>query len=53
MSKLTEEQERELIEDFREGATVSECMAEFKIERFEVEQIIRREVLRIQKEEGV
>lgn len=51
--KLTEEQERQLIEDFREGKSVSVCMSEYNVPRFVVEEAIRKEVLRIQKEEGV
>lgn len=53
MSKLTEEQERKLLDDFRNGMSVRMCMSEYNAPRFAVEEIIRREVLRIQKEEGI
>lgn len=53
VSKLTEEQERQLIDDFKNGATIYELLPRYGINTRAIEEIIRKEILRIEKEDGV
>lgn len=50
--KLTEEQERRLIEDFKNGLPVISCAAKYDISEHEVEHIIRQRLLKIQEKHG-